>query len=252
MSKFGRELIESMQEAVEYAKGRKPPGMRVTIVPLPDVKAIRRSLRMSQQRFAVTYHIPLSTLKTGSRVAARPMRRPPPISWRSSAAPRKSWKRLPADGEGLFKSEIELPDLAATEALGAWIAARLRVGDAVALEGDLGAGRRGAGAGHIDGAGVTEDVPSPTFTLVQVYETPRPRGQPFRSLSHQERKRTGRARFRRGAGLRRVADRVAGARTAPHSGGCAACGALGPGRCASRGAVRTENLNPGIGAIHGV
>jgi putative transcriptional regulator len=63
MSKFGRELIESMQEVLEYTKGRKAPGMRVTIVKLPDVKAIRRSLRMSQQRFAVTYHIPLSTLK---------------------------------------------------------------------------------------------------------------------------------------------------------------------------------------------
>jgi putative transcriptional regulator len=63
VSKLEPEFIETVREVVEYAKGRKAPGMRVTIVKLPDVKAIRRSLRMSQQRFAVTYHIPLSTLK---------------------------------------------------------------------------------------------------------------------------------------------------------------------------------------------
>ncbi|MGH6870505.1 MAG: helix-turn-helix domain-containing protein [Rhizomicrobium sp.] len=64
MTKFGQDLIEGMKQAVEYSKGRKIPGMRVTIVKLPpDVKAIRRSLRMSQQRFAATYRIPLSTLK---------------------------------------------------------------------------------------------------------------------------------------------------------------------------------------------
>ena len=37
--------------------------MRVTKVEIPDVKAIRRSLRMSQQRFAAAYDIPLPTLK---------------------------------------------------------------------------------------------------------------------------------------------------------------------------------------------
>jgi len=64
MSKFGRELVESMRQTADYARGRKVPGIRATIVALPpDVKAIRRSLRMSQQRFAATYRIPLSTLK---------------------------------------------------------------------------------------------------------------------------------------------------------------------------------------------
>jgi len=63
MSKFGRELIQSMQQAARHASGRKVPGMRVTVVEMPDVKAIRRSLRMSQHRFALTYRIPLATLK---------------------------------------------------------------------------------------------------------------------------------------------------------------------------------------------
>jgi len=63
MSKFGRDLIESMKQAAKHARGRKVPGTRVTRVKTPDVKAIRRSLHMSQHRFAATYRIPLSTLK---------------------------------------------------------------------------------------------------------------------------------------------------------------------------------------------
>jgi putative transcriptional regulator len=63
MSKFGKDLIASVEQAVAHAKGRKLAGMRITKVAMPDVKAIRRSLRMSQQRFAEAYRIPLSTLK---------------------------------------------------------------------------------------------------------------------------------------------------------------------------------------------
>jgi putative transcriptional regulator len=63
MSKFGKELIESMTQAAAHAQGRRPRGMRVTTVELPDVKAIRRALRMSQHRFATVYRIPLPTLK---------------------------------------------------------------------------------------------------------------------------------------------------------------------------------------------
>jgi putative transcriptional regulator len=63
MSKFGKELIASMEQAVVHAKGRKVAGMRITKVAIPDVKAIRRSLRMSQQRFSEAYRIPLPTLK---------------------------------------------------------------------------------------------------------------------------------------------------------------------------------------------
>ena len=63
MGKFGKELIESMRQAAAHARGHKVPGIRVTVVALPDVKAIRRALHMSQHRFAVSYRIPLSTLK---------------------------------------------------------------------------------------------------------------------------------------------------------------------------------------------
>lgn len=68
-----------------------------------------------------------------------------------------------------------LPDEAATERLGARLAARLRPRDVVALEGGLGAGKttlaRAILRAAMDDPGLV--VPSPTFTLVEVYETPR-------------------------------------------------------------------------------
>lgn len=62
MSKFGDELIESLSDALAHAERRKS-GVRVHAVEVPDVRAIRRSLHMSQERFAATYRIPLATLK---------------------------------------------------------------------------------------------------------------------------------------------------------------------------------------------
>ncbi len=63
MSKFGKELIESMQQAAAHTSGRKVAGGRATTVEIPDVKAIRKALQMSQHQFAVLYRIPLPTLK---------------------------------------------------------------------------------------------------------------------------------------------------------------------------------------------
>jgi len=72
-----------------------------------------------------------------------------------------------------FAITIALEGMAATEALGAAIAAGLARGDAVALEGDLGAGKTTLARAILRGLGLRETVPSPTFTLVQHYETPR-------------------------------------------------------------------------------
>jgi putative transcriptional regulator len=63
MSKtFGQELIESMNEALDHAMG-KETGARVHTIEVPDVRAIREALGLSQQEFARTYRIPLATLK---------------------------------------------------------------------------------------------------------------------------------------------------------------------------------------------
>ena len=70
-----------------------------------------------------------------------------------------------------FRMTVALPDLAATATLGAAIAARLAPGDAVLLKGDLGSGKTTLARAILAALGVTENVPSPTFTLVQAYDT---------------------------------------------------------------------------------
>lgn len=67
---------------------------------------------------------------------------------------------------------VALPGEAATAALGARLAAICRKGDAVGLRGDLGAGKTTLARGFIQAlTSSSTEVPSPTFTLVQTYET---------------------------------------------------------------------------------
>ena len=72
-----------------------------------------------------------------------------------------------------FRQTLALPDLDATARLGAGIARELQPGDCVALWGDLGAGKTTLARAILRAMGVEEDVPSPTFTIVQSYDTPR-------------------------------------------------------------------------------
>ncbi len=70
---------------------------------------------------------------------------------------------------------IALKDADATTALGRAVAPLLEPGEAVLLYGPLGMGKSTLARGLIRAlAGEDEDVPSPTFTLVQFYETTPP------------------------------------------------------------------------------
>ena len=66
---------------------------------------------------------------------------------------------------------ISLTNEAATQALGRAIAAALRPGEAICLWGPLGAGKSTLARALVRALTTTdEEVPSPTFTLVQFYE----------------------------------------------------------------------------------
>jgi len=78
----------------------------------------------------------------------------------------------PADA---LRLTLRLPDAEATAALARRLAPRLRAGDVLLLQGPIGAGKthfaRALIQSLLAAEGRTEDVPSPTFTLVQTYAT---------------------------------------------------------------------------------
>jgi putative transcriptional regulator len=74
MSKLGRDLIASLEQAVAHARG-KDGDVRTRIVMVPvevDVKSIRRKLRMSQRDFANRFGFSLGTLQNWERGHRRP------------------------------------------------------------------------------------------------------------------------------------------------------------------------------------
>ena len=62
MSKLGKELIEGMKEALAHASG-VDTGAVAHVFEVPDVKALREDLHLSQSEFAEAYKIPLTTLQ---------------------------------------------------------------------------------------------------------------------------------------------------------------------------------------------
>ncbi len=75
----------------------------------------------------------------------------------------------------LARTELALRDIAATNELAAQVARLSAPGDVIGLSGDLGAGKTTFARAFIEARAAVhgepvDEVPSPTFTLVQVYE----------------------------------------------------------------------------------
>ena len=67
---------------------------------------------------------------------------------------------------------FDLPDEAATAALAARVAAVAQPGDVIALHGELALGKTSFARAFIAARGGAVPVPSPTFTLAQLYDLP--------------------------------------------------------------------------------
>lgn len=65
-----------------------------------------------------------------------------------------------------------LADADATLALGARLAALCAPGDAIALSGQLGAGKTSIARGLLAALGLMEEAPSPSFAILQPYDPP--------------------------------------------------------------------------------
>jgi len=101
---------------------------------------------------------------------------------------------------------IDLPDLAATSALGERIAAVLQPGDVVALSGGLGAGKTTLARAIIAGLGHQGEVPSPSFAIIETYDPPAVRlplvhADFYRLARPQEAEELGLDDYREGAAL---------------------------------------------------
>lgn len=74
----------------------------------------------------------------------------------------------------IYQQDMDLPSEAATISIARRLAAVARAGDVIALNGDLGAGKTCFARGFIAAlTGRAEEAPSPTFTLVQTYDSER-------------------------------------------------------------------------------
>jgi tRNA threonylcarbamoyladenosine biosynthesis protein TsaE len=70
------------------------------------------------------------------------------------------------------EDEIVLAGEADMLAFGHRLAALARIGDVIALEGGLGVGKTTLARGILEGLGLEEEAPSPSFAIVQPYDIP--------------------------------------------------------------------------------
>lgn len=81
----------------------------------------------------------------------------------------KEWEPWQIHGNTVLDSQAEQD----TRAIGRQLGESCQPGDIVLLHGDLGVGKTVFTKGFAEGLGIAEPVSSPTFTIVQIYETGR-------------------------------------------------------------------------------
>ena len=69
----GQRIIRGLDQAIAWARGEDVP-VRVTTVEVPviDVRAVRRSLKLSQAQFATKFGFPPATLRNWEQGRTRP------------------------------------------------------------------------------------------------------------------------------------------------------------------------------------
>ena len=100
MSTFGTDLIKSLTGALAHARGARTDA-RAHVVEMPDARAIRRGLRLSQQAFAAACRIPLPTLKNWEQGRRHPDA--------PAAAYPRAIARRPEEIRAVFASEPDGP-----------------------------------------------------------------------------------------------------------------------------------------------
>lgn len=70
---FGKELVQSANEALAVAEGRAKPAA-VFVTETVDVAAIRKRLKLSQTEFAKRYGLPAGTIKDWEQHRRQPDR----------------------------------------------------------------------------------------------------------------------------------------------------------------------------------
>jgi putative transcriptional regulator len=73
MSKFGKELIESAEEALAIAEGRMTPA-KIIEPEVIDVAAIRKRLHLSQGKFAARFGLAVATVRDWEQKRRHPDR----------------------------------------------------------------------------------------------------------------------------------------------------------------------------------
>jgi putative transcriptional regulator len=72
---IGDEIIEGLENAIEYARGDEKKGRETTVlVPTVDVKSIRKDRQMTQEEFAMAYGFSVHAVRNWEQGRRRPDR----------------------------------------------------------------------------------------------------------------------------------------------------------------------------------